>query len=84
MLRGRCGYQYPEATETVGSERRALMFPDGRRKLSRRMWQCPWCGTPFKDGDVCPHDDDHWAEFTESIRRTATPALVGAQRLGVA
>jgi rubrerythrin len=74
----------PEATGTVGSERRASMFPDGRRKLSRRSWQCPWCGTPFKDGDVCPRDDEHWAEFTAAIRTNTTPVLVGARRVGAA
>ena len=60
------------------------MFPDGRRMFSSRTWQCPWCGTAFKDGDVCPHDSEHWAQFTASVRTVAAPDHAGSQRKGVA
>ena len=60
------------------------MFPDGRRMFSSKTWQCPWCGTPYKDGEVCPHDEEHWAQFTASIRGMQQPVLVGARRSGAA
>lgn len=63
------------------------MFPDGRRMFSRKTWQCPWCGTAYKDGETCPHDEEHWSEFTASLR-DESPArqleLVGARSRGVA
>jgi hypothetical protein len=59
------------------------MFPDGRRKFATRTWQCPWCGTPYKDGEVCPHDDEHWTEFSDALRSADAPAVAG-RRQGVA
>jgi rubrerythrin len=60
------------------------MFPDGRRKLSSKTWQCPWCGAPFKDGDVCPNDEEHWSQFSTAVRSADTPVLAGKRRQGAA
>ncbi|MGH2687613.1 MAG: hypothetical protein ACRDKW_02230, partial [Actinomycetota bacterium] len=63
--------------------RRVAMFPT-RRGISGNAWQCPWCGTAFKDGDVCPHDSEHWSEFSAAVRKTARPEPVAAGKRGVA
>ena len=85
MDSGRWGYD--NGADNPGRGRKeGVMFPDGRRMFSRKTWQCPWCGTAYKDGDTCPRDDEHWTQFTASLRGTdeSQPALVGARGLGAA
>ena len=63
------------------------MFPGGRGMFSRKTWQCPWCGTAYRDGDTCPHDEEHWSQFMVSLRGDESSRhleLVGTRSRGVA
>lgn len=43
--------------------------------MKDRLWSCPTCGQIYKEGRQCPREDEHWEDFTSTLRGAlAAPA----------